>query len=170
MLYDAIFTLLLPNNFELKGDDQMFMVHHVITALYMTSTRIVGAGHQSAMICMFLGELTNPVHNMFYFLEAAMELSCCNGVVAQTAQYVNTFVFASLYVVVRAVGAPVFLMLHACFDLLANGRKDIPLLLIIAWCALIWAVALGSIPWIEECWGMLQEGYFSAAATTTAEL
>ena len=169
MVYDAVFSLLLPNNFVLQDDDVMFMGHHIVTALYMTSTRIVGAGHQSAMICMFLGEATNPFHNMFYFLQEAMKLDCCNGPLAQMTEYVNTFLFASSYAVVRAVGAPLVLMFYTCYDLLANGRKDIPLLLMILWCILIWGVALGSIPWIEECWTILKDKYF-VGNNVTAEL
>ena len=167
MLYDAIFSMLLPNNFQIKDDDVMFMGHHIITVLYMTSTRIIGAGHQSAMICMFLGEATNPFHNMWYFLEHCMSLSCCNGPLSQAAEYVNTFIFASSYFVIRSVVGPAFL-LHTCYDLFAHGRKDIPIVVIMAWCLLMWAVELGSIPWIQECWNILQEGYFSG--TAAAEL
>ena len=161
MMYDALFSMLLPNNFQIKDEDMMFMGHHIITSLYMVSTRFVGAGHQSAMICMFLGEASNPFHNMYYFLQEAMKLSCCNGSLAQTAEYINTFVFCVVYVFIRAVLAPTVLCGHTCYDLWANGRKDIPLPVMIFWWMLIWAVAVGSYSYIVECWDMLM-GYFPA--------
>lgn len=159
MVYDTVFSIYLPKSTNMESDDWVFLAHHIATSVYMTSARIMGAGHQSAMICMFLGEATNPFHNMFYFLQEAVKLTCCNGALTQTAMYVNTFVFCSTYVVIRAVLAPPVLMLHASYDLLANGRKDIPLWVMIMWIALIWGVAIGSIPWIEECWGLLMD-YF----------
>ena len=64
---------------------------------------------------------------------------------------------------------PIELCGHTCYDLLANGRKDIPLPVMIFWCLLIWAVAVGSYPWIVECVDMLK-AYFPAGETVAAEL
>jgi hypothetical protein len=160
-MYDTIFSILLPHNFVVQKDDVMFLAHHIITTLYMTSTRILGAGHQSAMICMWLGEATNPFHNLWYFFDQCLSLSCCHGPWIQMAEYINTFTFAASYFVIRAIIGPLFL-LHACYDLLVHGRRQsgIPLAVIVAWCTLMWAVEYGSIPWIQECWTILKDRYF----------
>lgn len=165
MVYDAIFSMLIPNNFQIIDDDLMFFAHHVMTVFYMTSTRIVGAGHQSAMICMFLGEMSNPFHNFYYFLQESMKLSCCNGPLAQNAMYVTVFLFASSYAILRTFLGPIMTMFHASYDLLANGRKHIPLWLIFIYITLIWAVCLGSYPWIVESWKMLYPYFFYYEAT-----
>ena len=41
--------------FQLSDDDYLFLAHHFMTSFYMTSTRIIQAGHMSAIICMLLG-------------------------------------------------------------------------------------------------------------------
>ena len=40
----------------MKRQDWSFILHHVTGAVFPTSTRIVGAGHMTYMMCSFLGE------------------------------------------------------------------------------------------------------------------
>jgi hypothetical protein len=168
MLYDGIVSILWAKGIEGALEDWMFLAHHLITSIYMTSTRMVGAGHMSAMMCMLLGEATNPFHNFYYVGQEAMKFSCCNGPWTEMALYIDTFLFASLYVFIRALVGPVVLCLHISYDLLAHGRPHIPLALMLVWIFLIWAISIGSIPWVEDCWGLLQV-YLPASLTQQKE-
>jgi hypothetical protein len=159
MIYDGILNILwLKSQMSpdgLTSEDVMFLGHHLATILYMTSTRIVQSGHQSAMMCMLLGELTNPLHNAFYVAEFAQTLECCNGPFSQVAHEVIHVSFAALYCLVRVVIGP-FAFLHITYNTVVVGRKHIPIPLIVFWNLLIWAVVFGSLPWIFECWSTLQ--------------
>eukprot|EP00522_Entomoneis_paludosa_P010401 CAMPEP_0172445932 /NCGR_PEP_ID=MMETSP1065-20121228/5681_1 /TAXON_ID=265537 /ORGANISM="Amphiprora paludosa, Strain CCMP125" /LENGTH=299 /DNA_ID=CAMNT_0013196945 /DNA_START=97 /DNA_END=996 /DNA_ORIENTATION=+ len=157
MIYDFMFIIVSAENGVLSGDDYTFMAHHIMTTMYMMQTRIYGAGHFSAMICMFLGEFTNPFHNGYYILQNALSLDCCKSVLLENVQYVNTFIFASTYVVIRAAVGPAY-FLHACYDLVVNGQKNgLPIWVITLWIILIWGVVYGSVPWVQLCWDMLME-------------
>jgi hypothetical protein len=115
---------------------------------------VIGAGHQSAMICMLLGECTNPLHNSYYIGLAAQTLSCCNGVVSQFLYHWIEYLFAVTYVLARAVIAP-WIFLHVTYNLWTTGRQHIPLSLLLIWTILIWAVLFGSVPWIQDCWNTI---------------
>jgi hypothetical protein len=160
MIYDGLLNIIwLKTRLAggISSEDYMFLGHHLATTFYMTAARIVGAGHQSAMMCMLLGEWTNPLHNGYYIAEAAQRLDCCNGSFSRAAFAVIECSFASFYCFMRAVIAPV-IMAQVSWNLWATGwRKGyLPLMLVILWTLMIWGVLLGSIPWIVECWGMLQ--------------
>ena len=132
---------------------------------------ITGAGHMSAMICMFLGEFTNPFHNGYYILQNALSLECCRDIAwVRSLDTVNTLVFAALYVVIRSVIGPVTL-LHTSYDLVARGRSNgIPLWIIVLWLTLIWGVIYGSIPWVQTTWEMLLTYFPEAGGGTEKEL
>lgn len=153
----------------LHPDDFMFLGHHLATTLYMTSARIIGAGHQSAMMCMLLGELTNPLHNSFYIAQAAQKLDCCNGAFSQAAFRMIEISFAALYCVMRVIIGPIF-CLHMTYNLWVVGRKHINKVLLVVWTLLIWAVLIGSIPWVVECWQTLQRYYPALKGGGHAEL
>jgi hypothetical protein len=166
MIYDALLNILwLNSTMAEKGVDAealMFLGHHLATTLYMTSTRIVGGGHQSAMVCMLLGEFTNPLHNSFYIAQAAQKLPCCNGPLSQSAFAAIEASFCALYCLIRVIVAPT-MCLHMTVNLFMTGWREnrIPIVLVAMWTLLIWAVLIGSIPWIVECWTTLQR-YFPA--------
>jgi TLC domain len=158
MIYDGLLNILwLKSMFgNLTGEDYLFLGHHVATILYMTSTRVIGAGHQSAMVCMLLGECTNPLHNSFYIGLAAQTLPCCNGVLSQFLFHWVEYLFAVMYVLARAIIAP-WTFLHVTVNLWTIGRRNIPISLLLMWCILIWGVLFGSVPWIQECWATMQK-------------
>jgi hypothetical protein len=159
----------------LRGEALVFLGHHVATVLYMTSTRILGAGHQSAMICMLLGEATNPFHNSYYIASAAQKLDCCNGPTSQQLMGMIEFAFGSSYVVMRALVAPVA-WIHLTFCLWGRRNPRIPYWVLVIWTLLIWGVEIGSLPYIQDCWDMtlkhLPESVvvILSSASTTAEL
>jgi len=106
------------------------------------------------MMCMLLGECTNPLHNSFFIGEKAMQLACCNGPMAQQVFRAIEIVFSFSYVAVRGLIAPLFFA-PMTWDLWARGRKHIPIWLVFFWTLLIWSVLIGSWPWTVECWGVL---------------
>ena len=109
------------------------------------------------MICMFLGEFTNPFQNGHTVLAHAVTLTCCDGPRTQQLYRVFEFLFALSYFSIRALIAPIFLA-HATYALLfAPSRKNIPLGIRWLWIFLIWAVEVGSYPWIMGCWELLQK-------------
>lgn len=77
MLQDAFWMLYYSTDpsqsaYPSPGEnDMMFLLHHLATILYMSSCRYIDAGHYSAMWLMWLGEVTNPVHNVYLLLEYA---------------------------------------------------------------------------------------------------
>ena len=182
MIYDGVLNILyMKYNMigQISSEDYLFLGHHLATILYMSSVRYIQQGHQSAMICMLLGELTNPFHNMYYIAQAAQTLSCCNGTIATWLFHSITLAFAVSYVLVRTIVGP-FVFVHLTYNLWTTGRRKdiypIPISLLILWTILIWAVILGSIPWIVECYHMIQSYHtdptpllvlFSSQITTT---
>ncbi|CAJ1936279.1 unnamed protein product [Cylindrotheca closterium] len=138
--------------------DKLFLGHHFVTSLYMTQARGYKAGHMSAMMCMLLGELSNPFHNLYYIFGIASELECCYGPMAQSINSVLPAIFASIYVLLRVVAAPPA-MLYTTYDLLTNkeGKESLPFAIRFFWVFMIWAVIFGSIPEIITCKGILEE-------------
>ncbi|KAL3943169.1 MAG: hypothetical protein SGBAC_002771 [Bacillariaceae sp.] len=138
--------------------DQLFLVHHFMTTLYMTQARSYKAGHLSAMMCMLLGELSNPFHNLYYIFGIASELECCYPPVAQSINAVLPTIFAIVYVFLRVVAAPPA-MLYTTYDLLVNkeGKENLPFAIRFFWVFMIWAVIFGSIPEIMTCKGIIEE-------------
>jgi hypothetical protein len=176
MLYDGLLNVLWLN-WTMNpvgiggGDAVVFGGHHIACALYMTMTRVYGAGHQSAMICMLLGEITNPFHNAYYIATAALALDCCNGSFSQQIYMVVEFLFASTYFVARAVIAPVA-WTHLTYRLWWNRNPKIPVAVLVFWTVLIWGVEIGSLPYIQDCWNMTLK-YLTLPGsnnTTAAEL
>jgi hypothetical protein len=162
MVYDALVNILYLrydpslHSIVLNDDDKLFLVHHIMTSTYMTSARIIQAGHMSAMICMLLGELTNPLHNLYMMGEVAMKLDCCNGLTAQRFHAAISIAFAAMYNLFRAVLAPpVFAWVSYCLIVSKQGRTNIPLSLNLLWNFMIWAVVFGSSSWIVKCHGIL---------------
>jgi hypothetical protein len=164
MIYDAIFNVILlrwspGDRLPTFGlDDYLFLGHHIVTSTYMISTRVIKAGHMSAMMCMLLGELTNPLHNLYMISNNALTLdnNCCNGELSQQLFTIISVSFAAMYFFFRVLFAP-FFFLHITYDLLITkqGRTNIPLALNIFWNLMIWAVVFGSISWIQKCLGIL---------------
>ncbi len=134
----------------------------------MTSARYIQAGHMSAMTCMLLGELTNPLHNSFMIGENAMELDCCNSPKAQSIHTVISVTFAIMYNIFRAILAPLILG-HVSYSLIVkkHGRTNIPILLNILWNLMIWGVVFGSTSWIIKCHGIYMD-FISSSLTSTA--
>jgi hypothetical protein len=171
MIYDAIYNVILlrwsPGDLlpTFGPDDYLFLGHHIVTSTYMISTRVIKAGHMSAMMCMLLGELTNPLHNMYMISNVALTLDCCNGDLSQQLFAIISVSFAAMYFFFRVLFAP-FFFLHITYDLLITkqGRTNIPLTLNIFWNLMIWAVVFGSISWIQKCLGILVDFASSAGA------
>jgi len=152
MVYDFGITLWDRREVGLNDDDPMYMAHHFMTAFYMISTRMVGAGQPSAMISMFLGECTNPFFNFHLIFEMAVKYGrCCddNGGWASKVQIVVELLTAVSYVSIRGLIAPFVLGIYTCSGLLFPSNKQIPFVLRIAYCLMIWAVLLGSIGWVK---------------------
>jgi hypothetical protein len=167
MIYDAVINIVLlrwePQKHLLpvfNDDDKLFLVHHMMTSFYMTSARLVGAGHMSAMVCMLVGEVTNPLHNLYMMGEVAMKQDCCNGPAAQNRHAVISVAFAAMYNFVRAVVSPLTMAVVTYRLLLTpRGRANIPLPINIIWNLMIWAVIFGSTSWIVKCHGILSDFY-----------
>ncbi|KAL7446718.1 hypothetical protein ACHAXM_010520 [Skeletonema potamos] len=142
----------------LSGDDWMFLGHHILTTLYMTSSRWVKAGHISAMALMYNGEFSAPIMNVHFVLEKALEQDCYKGVTwLPTLFAYNEQVFSVLYIICRVLVSP-FVIGHVSYDLLIRGRKNVPLWLSLCWMPMCWGVQFGSIPWIYTCIDTLKNG------------
>lgn len=179
MIYD--FSVILWDRYHenngtivLNESDPLYMAHHFMTSFYMISVRLVGAGQGSALICMFLGEITNPFFNTYLALEDATKIIWC----CQSAAWFTTlhrsmeFCSAASYVLVRAVIAPFVLGVYTCGHLLLRNPTTggTPLWLRLLYCLLIWAVLLGSGSWIEKFWLEVLSPYWNQLSVAAGEL
>ena len=157
MLYDGLVNIVILRwEVGMSASDWMFLGHHFATSFYMTSARILGAGHESALMCMLLGEATNPLHNSHMISELAQTLHF----EANPLTHWIEVMFSAIYVVFRVVLGPLG-MIHITYDLVVTkrGRENIPLALKLAWLLMIWGVVFGSIPWIQDCITVLKKHY-----------
>lgn len=144
---------------ELSEFEWLVLGHHLATSLYMMSARIVGAGHLSAMILMFCGEISNPLMNGLFVTRFAIKLSCCNGPYIQILHTILEPAYAFVYCYFRLLLGPLCAA-HLTYDLLitSHGRKNVPFLLSLVWVAMVWAVIFGSVPFVKEAIDMLSDG------------
>jgi len=163
MLNDTIFLIYRAQQASgtwiptLDNSDQLFLIHHTMTTAYMTQARSYKAGHMSAMMCMLVGELSNPLHNLYYMLGIAADMDCCYGPWAQAANSVVPSAFAAIYLLMRVIVAPP-VMLYTTYGLLAtkDAKENLPLAVRLFWVFMIWAVIIGSIPEIMVAKGILE--------------
>lgn len=143
----------------LTTSDWMFLGHHFATTFYMTSARLMGAGHMSAMILMFTGEFTNPAQNLWIACQTAIKLDCCNGWQFHVMLSYSEYLYALLYVPMRTVGG-YGAGAHLTYDLLftKQGRKNVHVWLTLLWMPMCWGVLIASIPWIEEAVEIVRGG------------
>lgn len=157
MLYDGLHNGLFLNylkfGFELPTDEWCFLGHHLATSYYMTSTRINGAGHLSAMIIMFFGEITNPAQNSRSAIQVMLKMGdCCSTPYLKHTLYpIVDFIYALMYAIVR-VGLNPYLNVRITYDFLftTQGRKLMPIALSLSLLFMLWGVSLGTIPWCLE--------------------
>jgi TLC domain len=126
----------------------LFIVHHLVAFLYMTSTRLLRAGHMSAMILMFLGEATAPIMNLRRISNTATLLQS-TSLLVDLHPWIEV-VYAALYLFFRCLAGPVC-TLHLMYDLLLTkeGRRNVPVPLSLFWITISWGIMIGSIPWIK---------------------
>jgi len=144
--YDDAIGGIFP--FRLVGEDPLFLAHHVATVLYMSQCRHLKAGHYSAMLLMFFGELSNPFQNSWFIGKWCLE----SGVSAMTESFfarnyiIIGKLFAFTYGVLRLIIGP-FVGLFIMGSLFKErGRKRIGLANSLLWSLMIVGVMVGSIP------------------------
>ena len=130
----------------------------------MTSARLAGAGHMSAMALMLLGECTAPIQNIFRISRITTKIDCmgCGEWMNTLHPYIE-YLFSLVYVFFRALVGPVCAV-HLTYDLVftKKGRENVPIGLSMVWLLMCWGVLLGSIPWIVSA----NEVVMGAARTT----
>mmetsp|Transcript_16703 Transcript_16703/g.23559 ORF Transcript_16703/g.23559 Transcript_16703/m.23559 type:complete len:353 (-) Transcript_16703:220-1278(-) len=156
MLYDSLIQFgwdrWVPGvGVVLSGGDKLFLGHHFATAFYMVSALVAEAGHVSALILMFVGESTSPLHNCFRISRLVITLESFEGRMAEVAHEVIRLAWAVKYSFVRTFVGPAC-GIYITYDLLftKRGRTNVPLVLSSFWLFLAWAVMIGSIPWILD--------------------
>lgn len=111
----------------------------------------------SAMILMFLGELTAPIMNVLRISQTAAKLDMTDSWLTN-AHPILEYTFAVLYVLFRVFVGPICAA-HLTYDLLTKeGRKNVPVQLSLLWLAMCWGVMLGSYPWIRNALRILASG------------
>uniref|UniRef100_A0A6U3QUS2 TLC domain-containing protein n=1 Tax=Ditylum brightwellii TaxID=49249 RepID=A0A6U3QUS2_9STRA len=140
--------------------DCMVIAHHFMTSFYMTSCRVIQAGHISAMILMLTGELSNPLMNAMFTTRFAIQLECCNSDNMMLLHSLLEHIFAIVYFVLRISIGPAC-AIHLSYDLLftKQGRCNVPLHLSMIWVALVAGVLLGSGPFVMDAVDMLKDGW-----------
>lgn len=161
MIHDAFFLIRDCHvlGLQLSDFEMLCLGHHLATSLYMISARVVGAGHLSAMMMIFCGEISNPFMNALFVTRFAIKLSCCNSTTVKLLHTIIEPTYAFVYAYFRLLIGPLAAT-HLTHDLLImpHGRKNVPIQLSIVWVALVWAVIYGSGPFIQEAVNMLSDG------------
>jgi len=162
MLFDACWMVRDTHNLGMNLNEFDFMIlgHHFLTAFYMTSCRVIQAGHLSAMVLMLTGEITNPVMNSFFVTRFAMQLECCSSENLILLHTLLEHVHAVSYPFCRILAGPVC-TLHNSWDLLftREGRENVPLPLSLIWVTMAFAVLIGSVPFSLDAIDMLRDGW-----------
>eukprot|EP00934_Nitzschia_sp_Nitz4_P007202 Nitzschia sp. Nitz4//scaffold43_size134323//48137//49347//NITZ4_003295-RA/size134323-augustus-gene-0.233-mRNA-1//-1//CDS//3329551936//7192//frame0 len=164
MIYDAVFTCVIRLDPSvswipaLTADDTLFMVHHLMTSTYMTQARIYKAGHMSAMMCMLLGEASNPIMNTWFVTAKAVTFDCCNGSAMLLIHKYIEIAFCIIYFLFRVVLGPIGCM-HMSFKIVFSpeARKLLPWHVRLLWNIMIWGVVFGSYSWIVYCQELLTQ-------------
>mmetsp|Transcript_10836 Transcript_10836/g.16703 ORF Transcript_10836/g.16703 Transcript_10836/m.16703 type:complete len:332 (-) Transcript_10836:82-1077(-) len=135
----------------LSGGDKLFLGHHVATSFYMLSALVSEAGHVSALLLMFVGESTAPVHNCFRISRLVSSMEDFGGQVSESVHQFVALAWAVKYSLVRTFVGPAC-GIYITYDLLftKSGRANVPLVLSSCWLFLCWGVMIGSIPWIID--------------------
>jgi hypothetical protein len=126
----------------------------------MTQARYYQAGHMSAMMCMLIGELSNPLHNTYYILDIASKLDCCNGGNVKKILSIVTPLFCAVFLLLRVIVGPIVLSYNAYgVTFSKEGKENLPLWVRLFWSFMIYAVLFGSIPEILSCKEMLEDAF-----------
>lgn len=156
MIYDFIFMLRI-NQWSLHPDDFAYAAHHIVTSIYMNQTRVLRAGHISAMTFMFSGELSNPLQNFHMINRFAIQMKDETTFWHSILPY-SEFSYAVVYFFLRSVVGSIQ-VLHNTYTLLSKeGRKNIPIYISFFWLIMAYGVIIGSYPWTYECLEMIKDG------------
>lgn len=152
-LYNFVYLKYIKGGIPLSTEDWCFLGHHLATSCYMTFTRINGAGHLSAMVIMFWGEISNPAQNLRSICIRTLEMGdCCSTKFVQDTFYpIINVIYALMYSIIR-VGLNPYLNLRITYDFLftSEGRERIPIAASLILLFMLWGITLGSIPWCLE--------------------
>merc|ERR1712232_925737 len=154
-LYNSVYRFFDPESmsFHITTEHWCYLGHHFATSFYMTSVRINGAGHLSAMIIMFFGEITNPVQNSRSAIQTMLKMGeCCSSTFLETTVYpLVDFLYALMYAIIR-VGLNPYLNIRITYDFLftKEGRERMALPLSLSLLFMLWGVTFGTIPWCFE--------------------
>lgn len=154
MIQDSVFTLIRAYKVGYDPSDTVFLAHHFVTVSYMTQCRYLKAGHISTMLCIFAGEVTNPVMMVWYITKNAVDSICCNGPRVAALFNASEFIYAFMYFVVRALIMPL-LVVYQFYDIWFTKQPNIPTSVSIYWSLCMLIVVLGSYDYIVDCWSIL---------------
>jgi hypothetical protein len=132
-----------------KFDDEawLFLTHHIISLLYLVSTRLLKAGHQSMLMCFLLGEVSNPTFCAYLVCQMAKTLDCCSGPKGMQIIRFIEILNSLIYIPCRAIIGPI-IGSHMSYLILKSKASSIPMTIRILWTMIMWVIAVGSIPYI----------------------
>jgi hypothetical protein len=144
-------------------NELLFSCHHFAILSYLVLVRVYKAGHMSAMMCMLLGELSNPAFNLNSIIGKVSTLECCcNNLrvlqIKSILQLVHPVMFLSLRVIIMPLTST-----HMTYDFLFSkqAKENLPLAVRIYWCSLIWLVIFGGYHEIMYCKKLLMSSFQS---------
>lgn len=99
--------------------------------------------------------MTAPIMNVLRISNTALSLKTWSWL--QSARPLIQYVFACMYVFIRATIGPICAV-HLTYDMLftKEGRENIPIALSLFWLIMVWGVMFGSIPWIKTALQILK--------------
>jgi hypothetical protein len=154
MLCDTLVGFLLDRNVPGQGivmNDEawLFLAHHIISLLYLVSTRVIGAGQQSMLMCFLLGEITDPPFSAYLVAQSAKTLDCCSGPFAMRVIAVVEVLNALVYIPFRAVVGPI-VGAHMTYLIFCSksAQTNLPVIIRMLWTAILWGIAIGSVPYV----------------------
>eukprot|EP00850_Spirogloea_muscicola_P009316 SM000052S17708 [mRNA] locus=s52:255312:255951:+ [translate_table: standard] len=131
-------------------DDLHFIAHHAVTLAYIISCRYyTGHGAMSVVALVFLGEVTNPLQNVWTIAKMA---SARGSTGARALYEALTLPFVVIYTLVRLVACPIGVWTLQSFYMSGKADAVIPHWLSACWMAMSWLAIAGSAAWVARLW------------------
>jgi len=149
MVADTIYMLIWARH------ETLFLLHHTATLLYMLSCLAVGRGDLSTCLCIYLGEVTNPINNSY----AISNVLHSEGLISARPNFAAACALASSFVFVRILYAPIGVCWVIFVHLfLRPGGAAIPILVRLLWAALPLMVTHASFTFLLSLIGDIRRG------------
>eukprot|EP00892_Ulva_mutabilis_P002829 jgi/Ulvmu1/12547/UM090_0034.1 len=126
--------------------ERLFAMHHVGVLAYMLITMYLGYGNITAVLAIFMGEITSPIQNVWFWLK---HLRYRYKVADQLFAYVS-WMYSAFYIFIRS-GVGLYMVLYTAYKVLhapkfPEGIRNFMVFLLVGGClaSQLWCYKLSS--------------------------